>query len=145
MKAVVYFPCTHAVLINHYYICVCCALLKGRPCKLKWDPDYVPSIFVFKESNKAANKNKLARSQRLEKRRRNNSPSQVCRQSQKCRRMELENCDHVETLNNTEGNNIMNNDDDIGMESDEPHNNEFCSELYQPKRLSELADDHLKC
>ena len=42
----------------------------GRPCRLKWDPDYAPSIFSFKERNEKVDKDKLARSHRLQNRRR---------------------------------------------------------------------------
>ena len=38
----------------------------------------------------------------------------------------------------------MSNDDDIGMESNKPHNNnKIYSDLYQPKRLSELVYEGL--
>ena len=42
----------------------------GRPSQLKWDPDYVPSIFEFKQRDEKAEQNNLARSHRLQKRRR---------------------------------------------------------------------------
>ena len=41
-----------------------------RPSWLKWDPDYVPSIFTHKERREEADKDKLARSHRLQNRRR---------------------------------------------------------------------------
>ena len=53
--------------------------------RLKWDPDYVPSIFTFKKGDEKTNKAKLARSHRLQNRRIGCYVWSVCRSSQKCK------------------------------------------------------------
>lgn len=56
----------------------------GKPCRLKWHPDYVPSMFTFKKKDEKVGQVQLARSHRLENRR-NGCASTVRKSSQKCK------------------------------------------------------------
>ena len=141
------FFCFSIFYIFYYYLCY--TVLIGRPCKLKWDPDYVPSIFSFKDSDKTEDKHKLARSHRLQKRRnvsRENCSIRMSRPSQKGRRAALGNCNYTEPVENIDEevieNDVLSNDVDMVVENDiEESCNEFSSELYQPLKLSQLAEE----
>ena len=69
--------------VGHILFFVFFCLFTGRPCRLKWDPDCVPSIFTFKKGHEKTNKANLARSPRLQNRRRGCYASSVHKSSQK--------------------------------------------------------------
>ena len=127
----------------------------GRPSKLKWDPDYVPSIFEFKQRDEKAEQNNLARSHRLQKRR---SFTSRAHKSLRKRRKTISapaNCGRSQPEVENSGEVSMNNsmvetmDTSVMMEGADQQLSEsdvdVPSELHQPRKLSELTEDCLKC
>ena len=134
-----------------------------RPCRLKWDPDYVPSIFSFKERNEEADEDKLARSHRLQNRRRGYSSStrsSTRKASRKCKSTtthdqvpQVENAEELTSTGNdiTDSTGIMDNEILSGaVETMEIDHEQHCdgpddsSVLHQPRTLSHLAEECLK-
>ncbi|XP_065892096.1 uncharacterized protein [Dysidea avara] len=149
-------PTQHSRVCGRHFI-------SGRPCRLKWDPDYVPSIFSFKERNEEADEDKLARSHRLQNRRRGYSSSthsSTRKASRKCKSTttrdqvpQVENAEELTSTGNdiTDSTGIMDNEIlSSAVETMEIDHEQHCdgpddsSVLHQPRTLSHLAEECLK-
>ncbi|XP_065914072.1 uncharacterized protein [Dysidea avara] len=141
--------------------------LRRKPVRLKWDPDYVPSIFTFKKRDTTTENSKQARSRRLHRRNQISRNASVRKQRNLRRRCAVAN--EIESQNNeiprnaetvrkrrnprrgrAAANELENQVDmaqdemvvDYDTEVLQDSNQSAC--LHQPMKLSELTQNYLR-
>ena len=128
------------------YICCSFSVFYRKPSRLKRDPAL---IFAHKEGREETDKGKLARSHRLQNRRRGYASS-ACKSSRKCQSTkqvpEVENLE----LTGTDSTGIMSNEalsgvvETMEINCEQDYDVPDISSVLQPQKLSYLAEECLK-